>query len=249
MAQAPLQVFIMGAPRSGTSVSYFAIREVFGLPGMGESHVMEVFYRIVRDFNAHANFFKFSSGNLAILLDPEHFTDYMVSYIRYFYELHFPYSEWVDKTPNGASILASDLILKAFPHARIILTKRNGIEVVQSHRRKFATSFETACLIWLDCMEAYEKTVSAHPTILVLDQSMIANEPDKAGILISAYLGRPEKSAALASFFASNQTDRSSTHDWRRPLSQSDAGWSRDEARTFERICGAMMDRLGYSVL
>ena len=39
----PLQVFIVGAPRSGTSILFYAMSKVLLLPGFGESHVMPLF--------------------------------------------------------------------------------------------------------------------------------------------------------------------------------------------------------------
>jgi hypothetical protein len=41
------KVFIAGAPRSGTSIMLFAIKDVFGLPGYGESHVIPAFAQMV----------------------------------------------------------------------------------------------------------------------------------------------------------------------------------------------------------
>jgi hypothetical protein len=59
-----LQVFVIGSPRSGTSITYYAMREVFDLPGRGESHVIPVFQRVIHTFFRYAQDFA-GSGVLA----------------------------------------------------------------------------------------------------------------------------------------------------------------------------------------
>src|SRR5437764_11834495 len=53
-----LQVFILGPARSGTSITYYAMREIFGLPGDGESHVIPMFSRILHIFYTHQQSFR-----------------------------------------------------------------------------------------------------------------------------------------------------------------------------------------------
>jgi hypothetical protein len=47
LAKPQLKVFIIGAPRSGTSVVLEAMRRVCELPGHGESHVMPLVQRLI----------------------------------------------------------------------------------------------------------------------------------------------------------------------------------------------------------
>ncbi|HVH79872.1 MAG TPA: hypothetical protein VM782_10805, partial [Stellaceae bacterium] len=42
-----LKVFIVGPPRSGTSILYLAMQQVFDLPGYGESHVVPAIQRAI----------------------------------------------------------------------------------------------------------------------------------------------------------------------------------------------------------
>ena len=81
-----LQVFILGCARSGTPITYYAMREVFGLPGTGESHVMPIFQRVLRDFGTYQRHFSDTDPRvLAASLPPTEFRRHMIEYIRKFF--------------------------------------------------------------------------------------------------------------------------------------------------------------------
>ena len=86
-----LQVFILGCARSGTSITYYAMREVFGLLGTGESHVIPIFQRMLRDFSAYQrNFADTDARVLAASLPPSEFRRHTIEYIREFYAQKYP---------------------------------------------------------------------------------------------------------------------------------------------------------------
>jgi hypothetical protein len=65
----------------------------------------------------------------------------IIDYARAFYQNAHPDGSFVDKTPGAEAILGAILIREIFPRSRIILTRRTGIEVVQSVQKKFDTKF------------------------------------------------------------------------------------------------------------
>jgi hypothetical protein len=241
-----LQVFIMGPPRSGTSVTYYAMREVFKLPGYGESHVFPIFVQMLHRFWQYGESFRKLTGNLAAQLDTNSLRAAFVDHLRKFYATHYPAGSWVDKTPGADAILSTSMVLEAFPDARIILTTRGGIEAVQSFRLKFASRFEDACHSWLHCMEALVRVTAEQPTVLQIDQFEMANEPERTAARIAGHLGRDAQAGKLADFLKTRQPERSSKHAWDTRLTLAATDWNDDEKRVFSEICGTMMRKLGY---
>jgi hypothetical protein len=241
-----MQVFILGAPRTGTSITYYALHDVFGLPGRGESHVMPLFQRIMHAFFLHAREFAPPKGDLASQLKPRDFRDHLVEYIRRFYAENYPGGRFVDKTPGAEAITGVQLIRHAFPDSRIIITRRTGVEVVQSVQRKFSTDFEAACLLWSSCMTAANMVRPDLSDVLEIDQFDLTNSPQDISEQMSAYLGSPEKSESLARFFAEQRTDQLSEHDWRSRLSLTEAPWTENQKTAFIRICGEHMKEANY---
>jgi hypothetical protein len=241
-----MQVFILGAPRTGTSITYYALHDVFGLPGRGESHVMPLFQRIMHTFFLHAREFAPPKGELASQLKPSDFADHLVEYIRRFYSENYPNCRFVDKTPGAEAITGVRLIRHAFPDSRIILTRRTGIEVVQSVQRKFSTDFEAACRLWSSCMTAADMVRPDLSDVLEIDQFDLTNSPQDISRKMSAYLGSSEKSEALANFFLERRTDQSSKHDWRNRLLLGGVSWTDEQKAAFIRICGEHMTANGY---
>jgi hypothetical protein len=244
-----LQVFILGPARSGTSITYFAMREVFDLPGAGESHVIPIFARIIHSFYTHLESFRDTQTDvLARSLDTADFRRHVLQYIRDFYQSVYLADRWVDKTPGDEAIFGALLIRQAFPSAKLICTKRSGVEVVESFRVKFSSSFETACHAWAGAMNALLAMREISPGILEVDQFDIANSPGMVAQQIADHLGMPERKNALTAFFRDKRTDQLSSHDWRQRLTTVDAGWTDEERGTFLRLCGELMHKFGYPI-
>lgn len=239
-------VFILGSPRSGTSITYYAMREIFGLPGKGEGHVLPIFQRMLHEHWKYAQEFAVRDGTLAQHLDHAAFRAQIIEYVRGFYASRYPGGGFVDKTPGAEAILGAPLIRAAFPTARILVTRRTGIEVVQSYRRKFAAGFADAARAWAACMTAMQRTREAKVETLELDQFDYTNAPREVAAEIAAHLGQPERAAPLATFLAERRTDQMSGHDWRQRLTLADIDWSVEERAVFEELCGPAMRAFGY---
>ena len=243
-----LQVFILGCARSGTSITYYAMREVFGLPGTGESHVMPIFQRVIRDFGAYQRRFSDTDPRvLAASLPPSEFRRHMIEYIRKFYAQKYPQGSWVDKTPGAEALVGAPLIRETFPSAKLICTRRTGIEVVQSFRQKFSCEFDAACQAWALSMNALLKVRESCPDILEIDQFDMTNASAEVAERMTDYLGVSEKTEALAEFFRSKRTDQLSSHDWRRRQTIADTDWNDDERTVFANTCGELMQKFDYS--
>jgi hypothetical protein len=236
----------MGPPRSGTSVTFYAMRDVFRLPGYGESHVFPIFSKMLHDYWIYSQSFSKKPEILASRLDTDLWQATLIEYVRKFYAAQFPGGNWVDKTPGAEAVMSTSLVLAAFPEARIILMARSGIDTVQSIRVKFTSQFREACLSWLTSMEAMVRVIAKHATALKVDQFDLASQPDDTAARIAAHLGRDAHAERLAEYLKTHQPERSSKAglDSRRTLAAMD--WSDDEKRVFSELCGDMMRKLGY---
>lgn len=241
-----LRVFVLGPARSGTSAILLALHEVFDLPAEGESHVLPAFQRAIYRFSVYCEQFGPDQTILARQLDTLDFRDHVIRYLRDFYARSFPAGAFVDKTPGAEAIAGAPLIRLAFPDARIILTRRSGIEVVQSHIGKFGTDFAEACRGWTACMQAIQEVRPATTDLLELDHYELAAEPEEAAIRLCRYLHRPDRGGDLARYFRANRADRLPGHDWRRRPRLDDTGWTDAQKQTFRDICGAHMEAFGY---
>jgi hypothetical protein len=244
-----MKVFIAGAPRSGTSILVYALRSAVGLPGHGESHVTPLFYRILNSLHEYLAIFESYPRPLLIKeLPNEELEEYILRYVREFYAASYAGGSWIDKTPNGEAVLALPMVERAFPDARLIVTKRNGIEVVTSHLKKFNASFEHACGIWAHSMDALLKVRSACKNLLVVDQFDFSNHSDRVAEEIANHIGVPEKTDALAQYLRNQRVEHSSAHDWRCRLRLDNTSWTDRQKDLFKDRCGNAMAVLGYEL-
>jgi hypothetical protein len=241
-----LKVFVLGGARSGTSILYQAMHRVFDLKGRGEGHVFPLVQGLIHHFYTYALRFAGDSGSLASKLDTASFSTDLYEHIRQLYRQEYPHGSFVDKTPGADAIIGASTIRHVFPEAKIILTRRTGVEVVGSFQRKFLSSFEQACEYWADCADSTLAVRERGTPVLELDQFDMANSPGPTGSRIARFIGEPDRADILARFLATERVEQSSSHDWSRRLTLDETGWSAEQKDVFRRICGPGMARLGY---
>jgi hypothetical protein len=243
----PLKVFIVGSPRSGTSILFFAVNCVLELPGFGESHVMPVFQKIVHDFRTSIE--KFSDAKEGILvkcLKQEDFEPVIFDFIRSFYVSAHRCQSWVDKTPTDEAIHGLSLIETIFSDAKILATKRTGVEVVSSYLKKFNASFNDACTVWVNAMEGIRMARGVCKNVLEVEHYEMANDPYNTAQKIATHLGRAEYAERMGRFLALEKVEKTSVHDPRQRLTLADVEWSQQQKDYFVRCCGKTMDAFGY---
>lgn len=243
------KVFIAGAPRSGTSILVFALKEVFGLPGFGESHVMPAFQRMVHQLRAYTNgFISISDPVMLKKLNRSDLERYLFQYIQQFYSENFPQGSWIDKTPSDEAVFGLPLIESVFPDARLIATKRNGIEVVTSHVKKFNSTFEGACLSWVNAMKGLVHARQGCRDLLEVDQYDFLNAPADVSNRIANHLNDLDRAEELANYFVNQRVEQSSVLDLKIRTRLADTNWSHDEKELFKQHCGKTMEAFGYEI-
>jgi hypothetical protein len=241
-----LKVFILGPARSGTSAMFYAMQTVFGLDGDGESHIMPGFQRVVFTFARYAEGFRGAEGVMANRLDPYAFRQLVMGHVRIIYGQMFPGGAFVDKTPGAEAIAGTPLIRDCFPQARIIVMRRSGIEVVQSHIKKFGAGFEESCRAWAASMGAIREIQGIAQDVLELDQHDLANAPEDSAAQVAAYLGHSESMSELATYFETNRMDSVAEYKWGTQSRLADMRWTDQEKQMFQDICGWQMEAFGY---
>ncbi|MGJ4927602.1 sulfotransferase family protein [Bradyrhizobium sp. HKCCYLS2038] len=243
------KVFIVGAPRSGTSILLFALKDVFGLPGFGESHVMPAFQRMVHHLRAYVNSLEGSPDPIMLKrLDRIELEQHVFAYIRHFYAAQFPQGRWVDKTPTGEAVFGLPLIESIFPGSRLIATKRNGIEVIVSHQKKFKSTFEEACQSWLSAMQGLLHARQGCQNLLEVDQFDLLNNSVEVANKVASHLGFESRADRLSQYFLTHRVERSSTYDGSSKLRLADTSWSAADQEKFKSMCGSMMLEFGYEI-
>ncbi len=243
-AEAPFAaggVFILGPARSGTSVVFLALQRVCGLDGLGESHAPQIFQRILYQFYQHVKQFAGDPGVLAARLSVPDLREDLIAFLRRFYEKQYRGAPFVDKTPGLEAIVGAPFIKQTFPGAKIVMMERNGIEVIESYRRKFGASFDDALKEWSSCAVEIAKLKETMPEILFLSQNELRTTPEVAAAKLAQHIGRAESAGELAQFFRTSREDVLSNADsWGRQQILDDVRWADREKDLYARVCGLL---------
>ena len=243
----PLKVFVVGGPRSGTSALTRAVRLAFDLPGHGESHTIPAIATITHPLRLYYERFKGNPADLLIKVLPTVQIEEMVfRFIRDFYVQTYGGGSWVDKTPSDEAVHSISLIPRIFPDARIIVIRRNGIEVVRSVRSKFGLPLVGACTNWNSVMAGITLARARCPQALELDHRALIHDLDAMSLACAEHLGRPELASHLADLLRHDRQDQSAADPGPSPTTLDDVDWTPDEKATFQAMCEPWMTAFGY---
>lgn len=208
-------IFIIGNPRSGTSIVYKAITKSLQWSGYGESHVMpclqDIIYSIElkRDFQQSLS----QSGQETILakINLDRMAALNIDYIRESYLNIFDGStHFVDKTPGAAAAHGWGIIKRCFPGAAILCCYRSPVEVIESSLKKFDHSSEAAeangaavktiASGWASAMQGIDELM--HSTFakdaILIDQLQLRKNPAAELTKVFDFLGAPPEATQKA---------------------------------------------------
>lgn len=255
-------VFIVGSPRSGTSVLAWSLAEHTHLWTSGESDVLYELYgpKHVRDVYARA-FARphgwFRSQNV----DQTEFLRCLGAGLSMLFASRSGTRRWIDQTPLYT--LMVDVLAEMFPTAQFLNIVRDGREVVQSmlnfHRLfekdgkldwpegnfvpLWITDFRNACETWVEHVTVGTQFAENHPerclTVLYRD---LVTKPQQTFEAIQAFLQVPYETGPLeyltthrinSSFGSSKETSNAPE----RPSSPWDA-WNFEQKQVFVHKSG-----------
>ena len=258
-------VFIVGSPRSGTSVLVTALVAA-GYHGFHEGQFLyiikgidECVERYLFDWLAKAGPVNGSNGSRALkyYIDKSDLKQRLFHVIRDVESEWNPEAPWLDKTPEGPwldkeMISGLPVIANLWPEGVFIFAKRRAMENVKSRLTKFPKfSFEYHCASWATTMAAWRGVRGRLPRYrrIEIDQWDIANSPDSIACKLQAFLCLDERQChsvqqALRMCWP-QQTEGGSAF---RLQSLYAANWSDRQIETFIGSCGAELEAFGYSM-
>jgi hypothetical protein len=243
-------VFILGAPRSGTSAVGRAVTEALGSREYSEGHMMDLFADTWDQFctrfeeNPARRFDSMLAAKLGIPWLFPHYADY----IRSVYRSAYDEGPIVDKTPGFAAVQAIPFTKRIFPQAKFIFCKRRALENVESRIRKWPdVPFDSHCKQWVAVSHQWNECRESlrHDEYLEIEQLSLAKQPESIAESLCAFLELNDRIALYerlredVSLIGGSKVGR--------VLSLDELPWPDPQKRKIQEICGAEMIRQGYT--
>jgi hypothetical protein len=247
---APL--FIVGSPRSGTSVLVDAVFAA-GFKGFREGNLLGLLQPIRDKVDSHFRTFGRENPNvLAAQLRPQTIYSSILEVFKQTLDALNPAPPWVDKTCNTPIILVLPDLLPLWPDCRIIFAKRRGIENIRSRMKKFPErEFSYHCRDWASNMSAW-RTVRERLEpwrYREIDQRDLIEAPGVAAAEIAALLSlNASAQARMAHVLATLRPQQTAPGTADQVASLQDAGWTENQVAEFLRTCGREMECFGYTL-
>jgi hypothetical protein len=245
-------VFIVGSPRSGTSVLTRALIAA-GYTGFEEGNLLGLAQMIEERVDWYYDTIGVPSPNwLLASVDRADLQDRLFSVFKDSIDRLNRVAPWYDKTGNPETILLLPRIMRAWPGARVVFARRRGIENVLSRLQKFPDrDFDYHCADWAANMRAWRLTRDRldPARIIEIDQSDMLAAPDAVAECLAALLRLPEQPrAALAETFRTDRPQESFPGSAARHPALDGTGWTAEQIATFREVCGEEMRLYGYDL-
>lgn len=252
----PAVTFIVGSPRSGTTVVGNAVQDAYKVKSHGESHISELFEQLLSTAtqfvtkSAAAR----SKGTLTHAVSNVHMQSLLLENLRQLQRDVYGNDIVIDKTPGGPMIAALPMLLKVYPQAKVIYCKRRAIENVASRLKKFPkVSFTAHCKQWRNTHHQWNsikndiiKTHNRKNWFCVIEQYLLETQVEVESLKVARLLGfDAEQKKHFTGYFKHNSPQRTSAAG---AMSLDGINWSEDQKSTFMTICGKEMIRQKYSL-
>jgi len=255
-------VFVIGAPRSGTSALAWAIAQH---PDMWTGPEMDFPYYFCRNRDGQQTWEVAAGREDGWLAKHEvNREEFMAAIGLGLDRLILSRSgglRWIDSTP--ANTLVASELAQCFPNAKFIHIIRDGRAVVNSLIRSgfdiaAAKNFKTACRTWTEFVQAGRKATRSMPDrVMEIRQEAMRDEPDRVMDAVQRFLNL-EVVADPAAFLRSGHINSSygnrKPEDIRTPKPAVDMpsepwqSWERSEQVLFSKIARPVMREVGYDL-
>ena len=235
-----LRMFLMGSPRSGTSQLGATLTKVLGLPWLGEGHGAPLFASAADALTGD----KASENGLVRHLARENFRQIAVEAARNAYFYMHGSASFVDKTPGVKMIAAAPFLLECFPDSYFIFLRRNPVANISSRMVKFGGDFEEHCRDWAAAMNGWLRVRSALPHYVEIQQEDMLEAPERVARVLADYISVPESAERIAESLKTEHLEQTGAGAAKTDRLQ--AGWTAEQVRAFDRICGPVMQAFGY---
>jgi hypothetical protein len=235
-----LRLFVMGSPRSGTSQLGSTLTNVLGLPWLGEGHAAPLFAGAADALSGDTR----AENGLIRHMARENYRDIAVQAARRAYFFMHGSASFVDKTPGVPMISAAPFLLECFPDARFIFLRRNPVANISSRLVKFGGGFEQHCRDWAAAMNEWLRVRVLLPHFAEVQQEVMRDVPQRVAEVLADYIGIPEVAGRICESLQSNRLEHTGAGAGK--VDGLQAGWTQEQVRAFERICGPAMRAFGY---
>ncbi len=242
----PDPIFVVGCPRSGTSVLSHAIAAHSGNWLGPESDFMASLIKGAKEsheIGTRRGEHHWLSGREVSFGE---FLEYIGIGINALYTNRAGGLRWVEQTPQYTRRLPD--LARMFPGMRAVHIVRSGRHVVHSMIHSgfdaaWATDFERACTTWVRFVESGREFVGEQPdrAIEVRNEALRAS-PQVELERIARFLGL-ELEESMAGMLGG---DRKFNSSFKQKRSSWEESWTDEQRATFDRICGGLMADLGY---
>lgn len=245
-------IFIIGSPRSGTSILALAIRSAMKIPFYAEGHFLPVIDYVV---SAIDNYYESKSSSIEVKSRAiSHIKrDELINEIQnLFYNIYnslYQSNIWLDKTPGIEMIDSVPIIVKTWPNAKFIFAKRRGIENINSRIRKFPNKpFELHCKLWSACMKSWlEVKSSVVNSSIEIEQRDIENNPKMISKRICDFLNIGEESVELIYDIFTSKRPESTSVSTSVDVELNNTGWTAEQIKIYRDCCSDISKKFGYS--
>ena len=256
-------VFIIGCPRSGTSVFSWALAEHTNFWTGPESDFLITLFGRDRLYDAYKKAFDRSDSGWLGNQDVG-FTEFAANIglgAEALFASRTAGARWIDATPGHTLMVPA--LLRLFPSASFLHIVRDGRAVVSSmmssgFKAHWASDFAAACRAWVHYVRLGLEAAGTNPDrILEVRHENLTRRPRSELKRVFAFLGeRPsERSVELVRTRRINSSyGNSGPRDIRKPKDTA-AGpkrpwdrWTAEEKDTFAEIAGKPMSELGYEI-
>jgi hypothetical protein len=245
-------IFVLGAARSGTSAMALALNTCLGNEDMPEEgHFLHVLSSLSQTL---ATFYEAqgeeTGRNTLIQRIPVTVARAALEQtIKTLAESAMTASTWVDKTPTPAMLDIAPKLLRIWPNARFIFMRRRALDNIASRKRRFPDfELEKDCREWAYVMNRWHSLRSAlKGHYIEVDQYELMTSLPHTVEQVTKFLNLSKSEAQkFLSALKTFQPQRTIA-DWGVMESIDTLGWSKKEKALFVEICGAEMERYGYS--
>lgn len=255
----PQAVFVMGSPRSGTTVVGNMVQRGLGIRSHGESHMAQVFKNLMITASEYVEGSPASQnqGTLTWEVSKTYVKALQVQQFRELYSAYYPGTVFIDKTPGIPMLDTLPYLFLAYPNAKVVYCKRRGLENIASRLRKFPdVQFDGHCQQWKQAFAIWRRHKRELNTEILKNKQWFI-EIEQYGLLtdaqktirgLSAFLDLDEIAFKRMLKYQSTETPQKTSEDGAKALSLESISWTDAEKQTFLRICGDEMERAGYSI-
>lgn len=245
-------IFVVGSPRSGTSILGNMLKSVLQSPSNGECHVLPLLDALLANVD---DYYIKNSGayeNKAMFLarlPPSYFKDQLRENFKTLYEETYG-KFFIDKTPGSPMVTSIPSIISVWGDAKFIFAKRRGIENVFSRSRKWpSVPFPGHCADWAKSMYGWLAVKETIPEAnrIEIDQFDILNNPLVVSEQLVDFLGLEKYLIGIMhAYFISQHPERTLDDPAMDYMDIDETGWTDEQKAIFMERCGEIMNLYNY---